>query len=84
MIPAPTADEPVRRWCTTTSRGGENDRHDHKTLAEARQRAADIAALAFDVDRVDRVTVWYRDADDPRGWQTYTTIDVRAELRGVA
>lgn len=83
MILVPTSDLPGRRWCTTTNRGGEGDRHNHGSLSEARQRARDIAALAFDIDQIDRVTVWFNDGDGT-GWHTYTTIDIRADLRGVA
>lgn len=69
---------PRRRWCSTTLGG---NRADHPTIAEARDRADDLAAiLAADnppAGAADRLTVWYRDEGDPRGWQSLRVIDLR-------
>jgi hypothetical protein len=63
-----------RRWCTTTLGG---PRHDHQTLAEANQRADDLAArVATGAVAEDRMTIW-SNADDGRGWQSHTVVDLR-------
>lgn len=66
------------RWCSTTIHG---DRHDHESLAEAKGRARDLAVRiatgSAGADGVERLTVWCRDPDDVRGWESVRVIDLR-------
>jgi hypothetical protein len=66
-------------WCSTTIHG---NRQNHESLAEAKDRARDlavhIATGAAGADGVDRLTVWCRDTANPvAGWQSDRVIDLR-------
>lgn len=81
LRPEPAPDQPVRQICSTTDRIDGDGRRDHASVAEARQRAADLAAhIARHPDAdlgVERLTIWIRSEVGAQEWTRIDVIDLR-------